>query len=96
MPAGVLFLMDPARNRRESLRLNPDTRSETELLRACPAATGCEVGDCSIMLDLDLACPGGGPGDGVPSITLPLPKGLLRHRGPLCACALILVYYVRL
>jgi hypothetical protein len=37
-----------------------------------------EIGDC-MMLDFDLACPGGGPGEGD---AWSLPNGLLRHLGP--------------
>lgn len=35
--------------------------------------------DIGITVDLDLACPGGGPGEGEP---LALPNGLFRNRGP--------------
>jgi hypothetical protein len=42
-----------------------------------------------MMLDFDLAWPGGGPGEGVSgSRSLPW-NGPLRHRGPPCACELI-------
>jgi hypothetical protein len=45
-----------------------------------------------IMLDFDLAWPGGGPGEGVSgSLSRSRPwNGPLRHRGPPCACELIL------
>lgn len=45
-----------------------------------------DMGDC-MMLDFDRACPGGGPGEGVPPS---FPNGLLRHLGPPWACMLIL------
>lgn len=44
--------------------------------------------DCR-KLDLDLACPGGGPGDGVSgSLSRPC-SAPLRHLGPSCACELM-------
>jgi hypothetical protein len=73
----------------ESLRPSPpERRSDTDWLRTCPIGTPGESGAC-MMLDFDLAWPGGGPGEGVSgSLSRPW-NGPLRHRGPPCACELI-------
>ena len=73
----------------ESLRPSPpDRRSDTDWFRTCPNGAPGESGAC-MMLDLDLAWPGGGPGEGVSgSLSRPWNRPL-RHRGPPCACELI-------
>ena len=63
-PDGLLRTED--RNRCDSLLLIPATPIPVaDWLRECAIGDTGESGDC-ITLDLDLACPGGGPGDGVP------------------------------
>jgi len=92
VPVGVLPRTDPERSLDESLLVSPRAAmSDEDWLRECP--TG-DMGDkgASTTLDFDLACPGGGPGDGVP---WPWPKGLpLRHRGPSCALELIIAVFL--
>ena len=76
VPPGVLLRIGEC-ERCESLLINPAIpKSASDWLREWDKPF---VSGDWIMLDLDLACPGGGPGDGVAS---PLPNGLLRHRGP--------------
>ena len=57
-------------------------KSASELFRECAATGSRASGDCMIA-DFERACPGGGPGEGLPLV---LPKGLLRHRGLCGTC----------
>ena len=60
VPADAPPLAEPFRL--ESLRPSPpERRSDTDWFRTCPNG---DAGDC-IILDFDLAWPGGGPGEGV-------------------------------
>lgn len=52
------------------------------------------MGEFRLKLDFDLACPGGGPGEGVSSLICPNWLCLC-HLGPFCACELILVVSAR-
>lgn len=80
LPAGELTLFELLRTK------DPIPISASELVRECDDAGALGMGDC-MMADFDRACPGGGPGDGVP---FDLPKGLFRQRGPFCcACEAI-------
>jgi hypothetical protein len=63
VPGDAPPLIEPFRL--ESLRPSPPERkSDTDWLRTCPNGAPGESGACMI-LDFDLAWPGGGPGEGV-------------------------------
>ena len=66
VPPGLLLRTEAERRRVESLLLKADMpRSASELLRECVVGEMGDIGD-GVILDFDRACPGGGPGEGVP------------------------------
>ena len=65
VPPGVLLRIE-LRKCCELLLIRPDIpRSDSDWFRECARGETGEMGDCMI-LDFERACPGGGPGDGVP------------------------------
>jgi len=71
---GACFEFDRTRDERP--------KSARVFVRECDGADGAGVGD-DMIEDLDRACPGGGPGEGV--ALLSLPNGAFRHFGLVCA-----------
>ena len=92
VPAGVLLRFELARNRVESLRPNSGLLSWVrDWLRACVmACDGCSASGDETRADLGRGESGAGTAAGEGEDAF-LAKGLLRHRGPVGAGALMAV-----